>query len=154
MGYNTHVVLGILQDPQPEYKEDLAHPYDDGSGYPTLKNENGERILTGRTLHQLEVYASMDLCNTYDSHLQKLVYKYKEKTKEEHSVVFFYDTDGDTRIKEDPYGELLVPIPLQEVLETVQKDVERNDYRRFKWLHNLLESMKDDSEITCVFYGT
>lgn len=152
MGYDTHVVLGMLHDPKPEYKEDLAHPFDDGSGYHFLKDENGERVLTGRVLQYLEVYASLDLCHIYDSHLERLVRKHKKEINKGNTVTYFYGPDGNLRIKEDPYGELLVPVPLPEVLEAVRKDT--NEYRRFRWLKGLLESLEDESDVTCVFYGT
>jgi len=156
MGYETHVVIGHLKDPEPEYEEDKDNPFDDGSGYPYKRDENGNLIPTGHTKRRLQPYANLHLCKISNSVLGRLHARHLMEVKKNGSeFVFFYHSDGNTEFTKDNYGDPLVPVPLAEVLEVVRKDAEENDYRRFQWLKALLESMKDDpEELTCAFYGS
>lgn len=156
MGYETHIVIGHLQDPEPEYEENRDNPFKDGSGYPYKKDKNGDLIPTGRTKRCLIPYVHVDLHKLYYAATDLLHTEYRKKTKENvNEFIFFYHSDGNTEFTEDNYGDPLVPIPFVEVLEAVCKDAEKDDHRRIRWLRALLESMEDDAEeLTCVFYGS
>jgi len=156
MGYNTHIMIGIIGTPSPEHERDMDKPYDDGSGYEYKKGENGGYVETGRMESFFIEYASMAMCKIYDSALSDVHSKYLKATKDNPDfVIYRYGSDGNTRIEEDSYGEPMVLAPLKEVLEAVQKDEKNDVYRRFKWLKGLLESMSDDNEkLVCIFYGS
>jgi len=159
MGYDTHIVIGKLSKNQyPEYKLDMDNPYEDGSGYPALRDKDGKYIETGRTKQFFIPMVSVDLCKIYDSEIEKIHKAYLNVAKEtiEENVVYFYHSDGNTQFDEDNYGDPLVVAPFNEVLEAARKDAENNDYRRFKWLLGLMENMKDSIEdnVVCVFYGS
>jgi hypothetical protein len=156
MGYETHIILGSLREPMNELELDMENPFDDGSGYPYKKDEKGNYINTGRQEQYIMSYAEVNLCKIYDSHLDKLIQKFrKAQGKNPDTFIYRYHSDGDTRWTEDNYGDPLVSIPFDLVLNAVRKDVEENDYRRYRWLLGLMEAMKEDhSEISCVFYGS
>lgn len=156
MGYETHVMIGFLSEPRDEWEEDKEHPYDDGSGYPPLKDKDGNPVLTGRKRRYFLPDAEIDLMTIYDTALSRLHDRYAKKAKENTKErVFFYGRDGNTRVMADRYGDPLVPVPLKKILEAAREDAEESDYRRIHWLRALLESMaEDDEKRTCIFYGT
>jgi len=156
MGYEIKMYVGNLTDPRPEYKQDKENPFKDGSGFPYLKDENGDYVATGRTEQCFFVYAMIDLCKTGygETPLNNLIDSLHEKAKKENTFAYFYDVDGNTKIIDDEYGDLMYPVPLKIVLEAI-KLTAQNDagYRRFEWAIALLESMKEHEEIHVIFYG-
>ena len=46
--------------------------------------------------------------------------------------------DGNTSVTRDCYGDVPKPIPIELVIEALEKDMEDSDYRRLKWAHALL----------------
>jgi len=163
MGYETHIMVGYLntENSRPEWQEDKNKPYEDGSGFPPLLDEEGNEVLTGRLLTYFSVYAEMNLCKIYDSCLFKLHDKYKKTPMlAENQFVYVYMKDGNTEFIEDSYGDRLVVVPFLEALEAARKDAEKDKdgYRRFQWIKDLLESMQGSedmkNELTCVFYGS
>lgn len=154
MGYEVMALIGRLEEPEPEYERDLNHPFDDGSGYPYLTDENGDRVPTGRFQQYFSIYAQMDLSKIgYGSTLTRTIKEHRKKTEERNAFPYCY-TDGNRELKGDPYGSHLVPVPFDEALEAVRKDMETDDYRRLRWFAGLLEAMEQyKDELTCVFYG-
>jgi len=155
MGYEVMAMIGRLEKPEPAYKEDLENPFDDGSGYPYLKDEDGNRIPAGHMEQYFSLYAQIDLSKiAYGGNLSKTIKEYREKTKEQNSFPYCYPGFNARKMTKDPYGETLVPIPLETALEAVKKEMETDDYRRLRWFKELLETMKDEKEdLVCVFYG-
>ena len=154
MGTEVMALIGRLAEPTPEFKKDLANPFEDGSGYPYLLNENGEYIPTGDTEQWLDVYAQMDLRKIdYQGNLSLLIKEYQKKNKDNNHIYFFCP-DGNTQFSTDAYGKKLVAIPLDEVVTAVEKDIQKDDYRRYKWFKALLEALCHDPEdLVCAFYG-
>jgi len=118
MGYETELVVGKLTDHK------FGH----------------------ETAHWFKVYAVVDMCKmgydtlvaTLDAHLPK---------GSEPAVYWYAPTgDGNTMITEDSYGDMPKPLPIKTVVEALEKDMENEDYRRFKWALALLKSMEDDPE--------
>jgi len=99
-----------------------------------------------------QVMATVDLCKPgYDSEVYKLT-TITDKSKE----VYLYAPmgNGDTEVETDRYDSALHVISINDMLEALRKDSERDTYRRFKWAIAMLESMKDDSEeLECVLFG-
>jgi len=156
MGYDTHLIIGRIALEREEIEKDLNKPYEDGSGYEYKKDKKGNPLLTGRTECWLDIYAEISLCKIYKSALDSVHTQYKESPLlgKDH-FVFVYQKDGNTQYTKDPYGDPLIVAPFQEVLDAVRKDSGRCEYRRFKWLLALLESMKDEKEeLVCAFYGS
>jgi hypothetical protein len=156
MGYDTHIMIGSVGSERREEIQDLDNPFDDGSGYPSKKDADGNVLYTGRMEHYFMSYVEMDLCKIYDSSLNLVHSKYQSDPflGEDH-FVYVYMKDGNTQFVEDSYGDNLIPAPFSEVLEAVKKDCKRDNYRRFQWLKGLMESMEDDSEnLVCAFYGS
>jgi hypothetical protein len=156
MGYDTHIAIGRLGLPFEEAKDDLTKPYEDGSGYECLRDENGDYVLTGITSHSFDPYVEVNLCKIYNSHLSKVHEKYKDSPlMDETNLVYIYQKDGNTRFEEDYYGDKLILAPFEEVFEAVKKDAEKDEYRRFRWLKSAMMSMEDNkSELHCIFYGS
>lgn len=151
MGYETKLIIGVPSLEMDEYAmEDLI--IEDGKAYrPYKKDSNGELIKTGRKEVYFQVMAMVDLCKCgYSSHISKINWK---NTRDD-IVWYWYTEDGNTQIKEDRYGDASEPVDINIVIEALKKDVQDDDYRRFKWALALLESMKDDKEgIKILFYG-
>lgn len=158
MGYDTHIMIGFVSKGNKEAELDLDNPFDDGSGYPSKKDDDGNTLYTGRIEHYFMSSVEMDLCKIYDSSLNLVHDKYKSNPflGEDH-FVYVYMKDGNTQFKKDSYGDNLIPAPFSEVLEAVRKDCREDGYRyrRYQWLKGLMESMEDDSKnLVCVFYGS
>ncbi len=93
-------------------------------------------------------YASVDLCKPgYDSSFLMAMEQARENESELKPVYLYAPMgDGDTQVTKDRYDAKLYPIPIQDALDALRKDNERDPYRRFKWAVALLESMADDTE--------
>jgi len=157
MGYDTHIVIGELTKiPVEEYKRDLDRPYLDGSGFEYEVDAEGSPVPTGRLKSYLLPAVHFDMCKIYDSNLEALHHKHKKMVGEKpQQVVYFFHSDGNTEFIEDGYGDPLITIPFDEVLQAVCLDAEYGAYRRYHWLKGLLEAMestKSDNTV-CVFYG-
>jgi len=157
MGYETHVIIGELGNEMNEYEDDLDNPFEDGSGYPHKKDDKGRLIRTGRFERYLMIGAEMCMGKIYDSALDSVHTHYKKNPHLPDHIVYCYMKDGNSRFKEDGYGDPLIIAPFIDVMEAVREDVDRSDYRRFKWLLSLMDSMEDNiSErwVCCAFYGS
>lgn len=99
-----------------------------------------------------QIYASVDLCKPgYDAVVMKL----KDNSKADPVYMYSVMGDGDTQIAEDCYGETIVPIPIQNVIEALHTDQRNDYYRRFRWALALLESMRDEEggQLSVAFWG-
>lgn len=162
MGYEIKLIVGKASHPCTEYEvEDQAILDDNLAYFPTKKDEKGAYIETGRIEVYFQTYAMVDLCCPGpDTHLLKLDWKNTDK----HVVWYFYE-DGNTAVKQDGYGDSPQPIPVEEVIEALEKDLveslegypgsegdpDSGGYRRFKWAIALLKSMDDDTQV--LFHG-
>jgi len=150
MGYETRLYIGkessLTKD---EIKKGAPELDGDSVYHPYLKDEHGDLVKTGRVETWFQVMAMIDLCKTgYETETSKIDWKNTDKTR----VWYFYE--GDISIKEDKYGEMFKPVPIETVLTALKKDNETEEYRRFTWAIALLESMKDDPQgLTVLFYG-
>ena len=101
-----------------------------------------------------QIYAHVDMCKMGNSSLFDLpwVNNTPEKNK-----WYFYPVcgDGETMVTEDCYGELLRPVPITDAIHALEKDIDNNDYRRFKWALALLKTMQEDSPegLSVLMYG-
>ena len=88
----------------------------------------------------------IDLSKCGDSNVGRLASKHLlQKGK---PLVYWYEGNDDTAQTEDPYGYKPTPIPTEEVIEALRKDVLVLDYgdndrpyRRFEWALALLEAI-------------
>ena len=105
-----------------------------------------------------DVVAEMSLSKIGSkSELMKLIVSEKERLKEDDARdVYFYASDGNTKIVKDKYGEKLFTIPLEKVLEAVCIDDKLDDYRRIRLFGDLLLSFKvnwGEEGVEVVFFG-
>lgn len=159
MGYEIKLLIGKSLLRGDEHAEDKEHPFDDGSGFPYLKDENGDYVKTGRKESWFQIMAELDLCKLgyQDDPLNKLISDTIKKAKDnaDSELLYFYGTDGNTRYTEDRYGDPCGAVAIQEVVKAIHLlPPETMEYRRLKWAKALLEAMADDSEqLEVVFYG-
>ena len=96
-------------------------------------------------------YAAIDMCKMgSQSALYDLDWCNKKDSDE--PVWEFYPPggDGDTGVSVDRYGDVPKPIPIDLVIEALQKDAEREDYHRVRWAIALLTSIRDTTNDTSV----
>ncbi len=96
------------------------------------------------------VAATIDLCKIgANSHLNGVL------RKNNGNNYYYYADDGNTKITDDLYGDRSDIHSLDEIIGALKKDVEQDDYRRFKWALSLLESIKKNngSDFKVMFYG-
>lgn len=150
MGYETKLLIGAsssLTNDESVYGELII---EDGEAYrPMLKDEDDNFLKTGKKETWFQLMATVDLCKCgYDSAINNIPHV---NTDESHQ---WYWYEGNERRIEDCYGAKLKPAPLIDVINALKKDIEDDEYRRFKWALALLESMQNDSEkITVLLYG-
>jgi hypothetical protein len=151
MGYETQLIIGSAGHTSDEIKKgDLI--IEDGESYhPYLKDEDGNFIYTGRKETWFQIMATIDLSKCGSG---SAIHDIDRVNKDESHGWYWYESDGNTRTTEDKYGDQLKPVQLQVVIDALKKDIEKDDYRRFKWALALLESMVDDREnLTCLIFG-
>ena len=107
------------------YKEDKENPFDDGSGFPYLEDENGKPIPDGNKERYLSPFGMIDLKKCGDCNLLKIVSEFGQEL-DENVYPFVYGSDGNSKIKKDCYGDKLIPVPLTEVLVALKEDT-KND---------------------------
>src|SRR6056300_1619363 len=132
MGYESKLYIGELHKIEDCYKEDKENPFEDGSGFPYLKDENGDLIPDGNKEQWLHLFGMIDLSKCGNCKLLEVVSEFRQEL-DDNLYPFIFGSDGNTQIKEDCYGDKLVPVPLTEVLVALKEDAKRDDYRRFKW---------------------
>ncbi len=104
--------------------------------------------------HYFMVYATVDLCKPgYTCDLLGLDY-----TNSDGDPVWEFFSpagDGNNAISEDCYGKIPKPIPIDDVITALEHDMETNVYRRFKWAHDLLVSMRGNTneELSVLLWG-
>ena len=59
---------------------------------------------------------------------------------------FIYESDGNTKIIRDKYGDRLNEIPIADCLAILEDACEKDDYRRFKICRDMLQSFYDNKE--------
>jgi len=102
-----------------------------------LKNKRGQRWFNEECV--------IDLCKCGDSNVGRLAGEHLlEKGK---PLLYWYENDKE--VTEDSYGAKPTPIPTQEVINALRKDVKVLDhgdndrpYRRFEWALSLLEAIE------------
>lgn len=155
MGYEIKMMVGKSSVLGAEHVRDEKNPFDDGSGFPYLKDEKGEYVMTGRTEIWFQIMAEVDLCKLgyADDALNRLISKsHKDANDEKLFVWSVYGLDGNTAFKEDRYGDRMRSVPIREVLAAMEEH--SDEYRRIKWAKTLLRSMADDSEeLEVLFWG-
>jgi hypothetical protein len=157
MGYETKLIIGKASQASPEWalSDQL---YKDGSGFEPLRDAKGNILHTGRTEHWFQIMAMVDLCKLghADDSLNRLLHQSHKTAKEQNKahVYYFYDSDGNTQVKEDRYGDGMWPVPIKDVLDAMKASEGAQTYRRLVWAIALLEAMVKDSEnLQVLFYG-
>ena len=94
-----------------------------------------------------QVYAVIDLCKCGgEANISNIDWKAPDKSP----IYYFYQ--GEEKVLDDCYGDRSRPVRPQEVIDALKKDVAAEDYRRFRWALDLLESMvKDEPELAVLF---
>ncbi len=123
-------------------------------GYETelLIGKDTDMVFEGRTYFQL--VATIDMCKLGESALFNL--PWVNETPEERRWEWYPPTgDGDTSISVDRYDSVPRPIPLIDVLEALEEDIDQDDYRRLKWAYHMLRSMHETSpnEFSVMLWG-
>jgi len=152
MGYEIKLVVGKSGYSSREYEQQEQAELDGNlAWFPHKKDDSGHPIETGRTEIYFSTYGIIDLaCPGADAHLLKLDWKNKEAG----SVIWYFYQSGDTSVKEDGYGDSPKPVPVADVIEALEKDLEESKvdytekgYRRFRWALGFLKTMDDDAEV-------
>ncbi len=119
-------------------------------------------LLIGRNTKQVfenltyfQVIATLDLGKCTRSNILLLPW---ENLKNDTTFEFFSPTgDNDQSIIEDRYGNRMRPIPLDDVIAALEKDVRRDNYRPAVWAISLLNKMREDAisdeSFTVMLYG-
>lgn len=112
MGYETQLLIG----------EDTGNSY----------NNDGDYFM---------VHAVVDMCKMGNSELFNL--PWVNKTPDVKKWYWYSPTgDGDTVCTEDRYGDKPQPVPLEDVVNALRRDIEADDgYRRLHWALALCEAM-------------
>lgn len=100
------------------------------------------------------VYATMDLRTLVNSALFEL--KTVNNTPDVKQWEWYAPTGNDNiPVHTDPYGSKPRPVPIQDVIAALEKDMEHSDYRRLKWAHAMLKSMHEDAyeQLSVLLYG-
>ena len=99
------------------------------------------------------IYALIDLCKCgHDSNISNLDFSHKGNKP----LVFWYDSDGNTKITKDKYDNMPKPLLIQTVIEVLEKDIKVDKYRRFKWALSLLKEMYKErgrEKLEVLFFG-
>ena len=114
-----------------------------------MKNEDGEFVYTDIEETYFQIYAEIDMCKIGSSHLMKVLTVNKDPLKE----IYWFGYDGNTRIHEDRYGDKPNETSIDDCIEALKLDVQEDDYRRFKWALALLESMKEEKDLSVIWFG-
>jgi hypothetical protein len=98
-------------------------------------NESPQAFLTD---------ALVDLCKPGNCKMLNLL-----EPGHDFKQVYFFESDGNTKVSEDRYGDFLYAIPIEKFLPVLAQDLadSKKDYvgigyRRFLWAYRLLNSMK------------
>jgi len=113
-----------------------------------VHDENFYETEESKGHRYFRIDATVDLCKPgYDSSFLMAMEQARENAPEQKPVYLYAPMgDGDTQVVKDRYDAKLFPIPIQDALDALRKDEERDPYRRFKWAVALLEAMADDTE--------
>ena len=152
MGHETKLLIGVAASTAHDEHE-LGDPELDGDGVyrPMLKDGKGNFICTGRKQTYFFIYATVDLCKCgYESNIHKI-----DKINKDESHCWYWYNGGGQEVKKDCYDEELKPVPIEIIIDALEKDAANDDYRRFKWALALLKAMKNDGEdkMTVLLYG-
>lgn len=107
-------------------------------------------VKKNKAINYAEVIARYDCCKMgYNSGWRELFNKPFEST--------MYAEDGNAKLEEDDYGDKLKSADFSTVIQWLEKEVKRSDYRRLKPLLSLLKgfdlSQWRDGEMEIVHYG-
>jgi len=108
-------------------------------------------LLIGRDTKQVfedltyfMITATLDMGKCSRSNL--LLLPWENRTPEINKWEFYSPAgEPDTSIIEDRYGNLLQPVPLDDIIKALEKDVRRDNYRPAVWALSYLNKMRDDS---------
>lgn len=66
-----------------------------------------------------------------------------------------YDTDGDTKIQDDKYGDKPVKAPVKAVIDYLYNLIQTDDYRRLKPLYAFLTALQPEQwdDLIVIHYG-
>lgn len=98
------------------------------------------------------VCGMIDLCKCgSDSEVSKIDWK----NKTGRPVVYWYGYDGNKRVTKDWYDDMPRPVPILDVIRALEEDVQRDDYRRFRWALGMLRAMRENngSDLQVLFFG-
>jgi hypothetical protein len=161
VSYELKMKVGWLGHSDPEHKrEERLKVEEDGKSawFPLVKDAHGDFIPTGRTEQHFIEVASVDLCKIYDTATYEVAVKSLidgKKTANVKNVIKWFS--GKEELSEDCYGAMPTAVPLKKVIAALRKDVQADDYRRFKWALALLESIEatqeGNREMVVLFYG-
>ncbi len=114
---------------------------------------------TGQTFEDYTyflVYAAIDMGKMSHSHL--LLLPRANHTPEVQKWEFFpMAGDGDEATREDRYGELPQPIPIEAVIRALQKDVDKDKYRpaerALAMAKSFIDTKTPNETISVILYG-
>jgi len=157
MGYEIKMLVGKQCLNGKELVLNKEKPFSDGSGFPYKRDGKGNYVETGRAEAWFQIYAEIDLCKWgyQKDAFNDLVTKSHDEKRAKKEVIYFYGTDGNTRITEDCYGAQMFPVPIKDALKALKASEDKSaPYRRATWAIALLESMVGDpEELGVMFYG-
>ena len=95
-----------------------------------------------------QVVGMIDLCKPGDfSSILKLMQESND------TDCYIFNDDGDTLKIVDRYDEFLKEASVQDVIEALEKDCERDSYWRFPIALSFLKSLPDVDGLSVLFYG-
>ena len=95
-----------------------------------------------------EVIAMFDLCKVYDVSDRMRTY--------EATDAYIYDTDGNTEIVVDLYGDPLKEVPIKDAIEILKDAIDKDrGYRRYEPCLKLLEGFNESEwdDLVVLHYG-
>jgi hypothetical protein len=84
--------------------------------------------------HALDVVSMIDLCKV-DTPVYELKF-------EKGLPIYFYDTDGNSRVEFDRYDRELVALPIEQVINAIETAQSGNTYRRYEIALSTLKSIQ------------
>jgi hypothetical protein len=159
MGYEIRLLIGKSCLHGDELARDRDHPFEDGSGFPYLKDKKGEYVKTGRKQAWFQIMAEVEMCKLgyQNDALNNLIDQVhsEAKAKRDKEMWYIYGLDGNTQFDEDRHGDALRPTPIKDVLKAAKASlIKKEPYRRLVWAIALLKSMADDAEgLEVIFWG-
>jgi len=123
-------------------------------GYETklIIGKKSETRYGSEPSNYFSVYAEVNLCKCGKCNLLDREYGFSNGKP----LVYWYADDGNTRMTKDRYDSMPIPIPIEDVIKALKKDIKEGSYRRFHWALSLLLTMRETNEgeeLSVLFFG-